>query len=184
MVMVLMVILAVAGGALLSVQAAVNGRLGATQGAIRATFLTFMVGTAFSAVLVIFLEPARSVTILDVPKWQLMGSFLGLVYVLTMVFAVQRIGTAIATVAVILGQLAMSILIDSFGWLGNSAIPLSWNRLLAAVCLAIALWFIYSGNKDSAATSREDASGEERQSARTAPEITRDDGGNKNSELD
>ena len=147
MMIVLMVILAIVGGALLSVQAAVNGKLGATQGAIRTAFLTFLCGTAFSALLVIFLEPAHHTTLFDVPKWQLTGSFLGLAYVLTMVFAVQRIGTAVATVAVILGQLAMSMMIDSFGWLGNQAIPLSWNRILAAVCLVIALWFIYSGNK-------------------------------------
>jgi transporter family-2 protein len=144
-----MVILAVIGGALLSVQAAVNGRLGAAQGAIRATFLTFLAGTAFSAILVIFLEPRHSFTLFDVEKWQLTGSLLGLVYVLTMVFAVQRIGTAIATVAVILGQLGMSILIDSFGWLGNATIPFSLNRLLATLFLAIALWFIYSGEEDS-----------------------------------
>jgi len=66
-----------------------------------------------------------------------------------MVFAVQRIGTAIATVAVILGQLGMSILIDSFGWLGNAPIPFSTSRLLAAVLLAIALWFIYTGSEEA-----------------------------------
>ncbi len=149
MVNILMVILAIIGGALLSMQAAVNGKLGATQGAIRTAFLTFLGGTLISALLVMFLEPAHSITLFDVPKWQLTGSFLGLAYVLTMVFAVQRIGTAVATVAVILGQLAMSMMIDSFGWLGNHAIPLSWNRILAAVCLAVALWFIYSANKSA-----------------------------------
>lgn len=151
MVSLVMIALAVIGGALLSVQAAVNGRLSESQGSIRATFLTFLVGTAFSAILVIFLEPAHSVTLFDVKKWQLTGSFLGLVYVLTMTFAVRRIGTAVATVAVILGQLVMSILIDSFGWLGNATIAFSFNRLLAAVLLAIALWFIYSGGEDTAA---------------------------------
>src|SRR6266568_3121897 len=61
----LTILLSVLGGALLSVQATVNGRLGAAQGAIRATFLTFLVGVAFSAILVIFLEPARQVTLFD-----------------------------------------------------------------------------------------------------------------------
>jgi bacterial/archaeal transporter family-2 protein len=140
-----MVLLAIAGGALLSVQAAVNGRLGAGHGALRAAFMTFLGGTAFSAILVIFLEPRHAVTVFDVEKWQLTGSLLGLVYVLTMVFAVQRIGTALATVAVILGQLSMSmsILIDTFGWLGNAPIAFSFQRLLAALFLAIALWFIH-----------------------------------------
>ena len=148
-----MIALAIFGGAMLSVQAAVNASLGATQGAIRATFLTFLVGTAFSSLLVIFLEPAHSITLFDVHKWQLLGSLLGLVYVLTMVFAVQRIGTAIATVAVILGQLSMSILIDSFGWLGNRAISFSVNRLLAALFLAAALYFIFSGQEAAAKKS-------------------------------
>lgn len=149
MISVLMILLAIAGGACLSMQAAVNGRLGAAQGAIRATFLTFLVGTAVSALLVMFLEPHHSRTLFDVHKWQLSGSFLGLIYVLTMVFAVQRIGTAIATVAVILGQLGMSILIDSFGWLGNTPIPFSTSRLLATVLLAVALWFIYTGSEET-----------------------------------
>jgi transporter family-2 protein len=148
MMIVIMTLLALAGGAFLSVQAAVNARLGASQGAIRTAFLTFLVGTLVCAVLVIFFEPPHAVTLLDVPKWQLLGSLLGLVYVLTMVFAVQRIGTALATVAVILGQLSMSIIIDSFGWLGNSAIPFSTNRVLAAICLAIALWFIWQSQQD------------------------------------
>lgn len=151
MLTVVMIVLALIGGACLSVQAAVNGRLGVTQGAIRTTFLTFLVGTIVSALLVLFLEPSHDVTLFDVPKWQLSGSVLGLVFVLTMVFAVQRIGTGIATVAVIFGQLAMSILIDTFGWLDNAAIPLSWHRGLAAICLAIALWFIYTAADESEA---------------------------------
>ncbi|UPG89995.1 DMT family transporter [Luteibacter aegosomaticola] len=153
MLTIVMVILAVLGGAFLSVQAAVNGRLAATQGALRATFITFLVGTLVSGVLVIFIEPPHAVSLLDVPKWQLTGSFLGLIYVLTMGFAVQRIGASIATVAVILGQLAMSIIIDTLGWLGNTAIPLSMNRVAAAVLLLIALWFIYTSSDRAPASS-------------------------------
>jgi transporter family-2 protein len=58
----------------------------------------------------------------------------GVPYIVIMVLAVQRIGTAVATVAVIFGQLAMSMLIDNFGWLGNPAIPFRravWARLSA-----------------------------------------------------
>lgn len=56
------------------------------------------------------------------PKWQLLGAMFGVPYIVIMVVAVQRIGTAVATVAVIFGQLAMSMLIDNFGWLGDPAI--------------------------------------------------------------
>ena len=146
----LMIILSVVGGALLSVQAAINGQLGSKVGVFRSAFLTFSVGALITALLIFFFEPKHAVTLLEVPKWQLLGALLGVPYIVIMVLAVQRIGTAVATVAVIFGQLAMSMLIDNFGWLHNEAIPFSATRLGAVVCLGIALWFIYSGSKSRA----------------------------------
>ena len=66
-----------------------------------------------------YFEPKHILTLLDVPKWQLLGAMCGVPYIVIMVLAVQRIGAAVATVAVIFGQLLMSILIDNFGWFGN-----------------------------------------------------------------
>lgn len=100
-----------------------------------------------TALLIFFFEPKHAVTLLDVPKWQLLGAMFGVPYIVIMVLAVQRIGTAVATVAVIFGQLTMSMLIDNFGWLGNPAIPFSPSRLGAVICLGIALYFIYSSSK-------------------------------------
>ena len=146
----LMIILSVVGGALLSVQAAINGQLGSKVGVFRSAFLTFSVGALITALLIFFFETKHAVTLLEVPKWQLLGALLGVPYIVIMVLAVQRIGTAVATVAVIFGQLAMSMLIDNFGWLHNEPIPFSATRLGAVVCLGIALWFIYSGSKSRA----------------------------------
>ena len=95
---------------------------------------------------------------MDVPKWQLLGAMFGVPYIVIMVLAVQRIGTAVATVAVIFGQLTMSMLIDNFGWLGNESIPFSMSRLGAIVCLGIALFFIYSSSKSKASPSKKNRS--------------------------
>jgi transporter family-2 protein len=94
----------------------------------------------------VFFEPAHAVTLLDVPKWQLSGALFGVVYMMVMVGAVPRVGAGVATVAVIVGQLGMGILIDNFGWLGNPAIELSGSRILAMACLALALVFMYRSN--------------------------------------
>lgn len=126
---VIMMLLAVLGGATLSVQAAINGRLGSQVGVLKSAFLTFSVGALVTALLIFYFEPVQTVTLLDVPKWQLMGAMLGVPYIVIMVVAVQRIGTGIATVAVIFGQLAMSMLIDHFGWLGNASIHFTYTRL-------------------------------------------------------
>lgn len=144
---ILMIIMAVVGGAVLSMQAAIGGKLGSHVGVFRSAFLTFAVGALVTALLIFFFEPKQAQTLLDVPKWQLLGAFCGVPYIVIMVFAVQRIGAAVATVAVIFGQLAMSMLIDNYGWLGNETMHFSVTRLGAVICLGIALFFIYSSSK-------------------------------------
>lgn len=153
---ILMIILAVLGGVTLSVQAAINGQLGSKVGVFKSAFLTFSVGALVTALLILYFEPKQAVSLLEVPKWQLLGAFCGVPYIVIMVLAIQKIGSAVATVAVIFGQLAMSMLIDSFGWLGNNAIPFSLSRFGAIVCLGIALAFIYSSSKKPAQTSRKE----------------------------
>ena len=147
MITILMMVLAVAGGAMLSIQAAINGQLGSKVGVFKTAFLTFSVGALITALLVLYFEPHHSLTLLDVPQWQLTGAMFGVPYIVIMVLALRRIGSALATVAVIFGQLLMSILIDNFGWLHNPTIHFSLYRLAALVCLGIALLFIYSGNR-------------------------------------
>ena len=141
--------LVVAAGVALSIQAAINGRLGQRVGVLRSSFLTFIVGAVITALLVFFFEPPHAENLLSVPKWQLMGALFGVVYMVSMVAAVPRIGTAAATVTAIVGQLGMSMLIDNFGWLGNPAIALSNSRIAAMVCLSLALVLIYRSNKSA-----------------------------------
>ncbi|MBB1293407.1 DMT family transporter [Pseudoalteromonas sp. SG43-7] len=149
---IIMIILAVIGGATLSIQAAINGQLGSKVGVFRCAFLTFSVGALITGLLIFYFEPRHALTLLDVPKWQLLGAMCGVPYIVIMVFAVQRIGTAVATVAVIFGQLFMSMLIDNFGWLGNDVIAFSPSRIGAVICLGIALYFIHASGKDTAKT--------------------------------
>lgn len=152
----IMIVLAIIGGSMLSIQAAINGQLGSQVGVFKSAFLTFSVGAIITALFIFFFEPKQLVTLMDVPKWQLLGAMFGVPYIVIMVLAVQRIGTAIATVAVIFGQLTMSMLIDNFGWLGNQSISFSMSRLGAILCLGIALFFIYSSNKVKATALKQD----------------------------
>ena len=70
---VIMIILAVIGGATLSIQAAINGQLGSSVGVFKSAFLTFSVGALVTALLIFFFEPKQAVSLMDVPKWQLLG---------------------------------------------------------------------------------------------------------------
>lgn len=147
--LVILLAVVVLAGAVLSVQAAINGRLGESVGVLRSSLLTFAVGAVVTGLLIFFFEPAQEVSLLEVPKWQLTGALFGVVYMMVMVGAVPVVGTAVATVAVIVGQLGMGMLIDNFGWLGNPAIELSSSRVLAMGCLALALVFMYRSSSRS-----------------------------------
>ncbi|EKP33736.1 PF04657 domain protein [Acinetobacter baumannii OIFC087] len=72
---ILMILLAVIGGALLSVQAAINGQLGAKVGVFRSAFLTFSVGALITALLIFYFEPKQALTLLDVIYAELSGDF-------------------------------------------------------------------------------------------------------------
>ncbi|ABE58179.1 MULTISPECIES: DMT family transporter [Chromohalobacter] len=134
------------GGAALAAQSSINGRLGANVGVLESAWLTFASGALVTFLLMFFFEPAHSETLFTVPKWQLIGALFGVVYMLVIVFAVPRVGTAAATVATISGQLLMSVLIDNFGWLGNARMPLDASRYTALALLAGALVLIYLSN--------------------------------------
>lgn len=55
----IVIILALCGGALLSVQAAINGRLGSPVGVLRSAFLTFATGALVTGLLILFLLQRR-----------------------------------------------------------------------------------------------------------------------------
>ncbi|AMH17333.1 EamA-like transporter family protein [Hafnia paralvei] len=145
---IVMLALVVIAGAVLSMQAAINGRLGESVGVIRSSQLTFIVGAVLSGLLIFFFEPAHTQTLLTVPKWQLAGALFGMFYMLVMVASVPKVGVATATVAAICGQLSMGMMIDTFGWFGNQAIGFSMSRMAALICLALALVLIYRSNRE------------------------------------
>ena len=145
--MMLFMLLSVISGMALSSQAAINGQLGAKVGVIRSSLLTFSVGTVVTLLLIFFFEPSYEANLLTVPKWQLMGALFGIGYMVVMVAAVPKVGVAIATVATVFGQMVMSLVIDTQGWLGNAPIELNYWRLASMICIACALICIYLSNK-------------------------------------
>ncbi|MDZ5603798.1 DMT family transporter [Pseudomonas sp. RP23018S] len=144
--LVTMLLVVVLGGAVLCAQSAVNGRLGHEVGVLESAWLTFVMGAMVSFLYAFLFESPHAMNLFSVPRWQVTGAFFGVVYMLVIVFAVPRVGTAAATVAVISGQLLMSLLIDNAGWFGNAVIQLDTSRMVAIGLLAVALVLIYKSN--------------------------------------
>lgn len=144
---IFMILFTLLGGITLSAQSSINGTLSRKAGTIETTFLTFITGSMFLAIFILFLGKGNVLGILEAPKWQLSAAFLGTMYLLLTVMAVPRIGVIATNIAGITGQLVIGMLIDHFGWFGSLAIPFDLKRLAALLFMMMALYFIYKGNK-------------------------------------
>ncbi|MGG0453955.1 DMT family transporter [Priestia megaterium] len=149
----LIILFTLLGGVTLSAQSSINGTLSRKAGTIETTFLTFLTGTAFLAIVIIFFGSGNILEILKAPKWQLSAAFLGTAYLLLTVMAVPKIGVIATTITGIIGQLVIGMVIDNFGWFGSLVIPLDLKRTLALLFMVISLYFIYKGNKRSSEQS-------------------------------
>lgn len=144
---ILMILFTFLGGITLSAQSAINGTFSRKAGTIETTLLTFLTGTMFLAILILFFGNGNVFAIFEVPKWQLSAVFLGVLFLLFIIAAVPKIGVIATNITVIIGQLVIGIVIDNFGWFNSLVIPLDMKRYFALLFMMIALYFIYKGNK-------------------------------------
>lgn len=134
------VLIALAAGAVLPVQALINGRLSAgVGGALLAGNISFFVATLVLAVVQLGTnQPLPSMAqISAVPLWAWVGGALGAVYVVGSILSVGAIGTTSAICLIIAGQIAAAIIVDRFGLIGAVGHPLTLPRLFGA-CLVLA----------------------------------------------
>jgi transporter family-2 protein len=124
---------AVAAGAMLPVQFGINAHLAAWLGSpVRATFVSFAVGTAvlLVAVAVFARGVAEGRDLGAAPWWVWIGGFLGAFYVLGSVVTAPRLGAAVLFAFILAGQAIASLAVDHFGWVGFDENPVTPGRLV------------------------------------------------------
>lgn len=135
------------GGMAIAAQSSINGTLSVRTDVVTTAWLANVVAAIILWFLVIFFEPPQAQTMFSIPPWQLSGALFGTFSMVAIVIGVPRIGTAATIVAVIAGQIIMGLLVDDFGWFGNTQIGLDYKRMAAITLLAGALYLIYLSNK-------------------------------------
>lgn len=124
-------LMALAGGLAVGVQAVTNGGLGKKVGTLEASLISFSVGTAALFFIVLFFGKGNLLAISEAPKGQLIGGLLGAFYVIIMVMTVPKLGVSSALFAVIAGQIIMGAIIDHFGLFGGERIALDLKKMVA-----------------------------------------------------
>ena len=125
-------------GALLAVQPLLNARIaGAAGHPIYGAMFSVLVSTVTMLVgALLFRLPLPDVrSIAGQAPWTWTGGIIGAFVVLTALMATPRLGAATTVVLFIAGQLAASLLLDHYGWLGVPVHPIGLARILGVGCL-------------------------------------------------
>lgn len=138
------ILTAVIAGGLLPVQGLVNGQLGrALDNVVFATLISFFIGTLTLLIIFLFrsnwsfgngLQGFR-----DIPPVLFIGGALGAAYVTAVAALVPKIGVANTMIALVLGQIILSLLLDHFGILGVEVREVGWSRILGAGLVVLGL---------------------------------------------
>lgn len=139
--MIWAVIAVVVGGAAVAVQAPINAALGRELGAIvPAAAVSFGVGLlVLVAVAALTGQAGAFLKLGAVPPWLLVGGALGAVYVMAAIYGVTSLGVVTMVAALILGQMAAAMVIDTTGILGMAVREISPQRIAAAGLVASGL---------------------------------------------
>ncbi|HWO78221.1 MAG TPA: DMT family transporter [Bacillus sp. (in: firmicutes)] len=140
---IVLLLLAVMGGAAVAMQSQVNGGLGRKIGVLEGSFISFLVGTLILFFAVLFFGKGNLLATFEVPNWQLIGGLLGALYVAITIFAVPKIGVASTLIAVVAGQIVVGAIIDHFGLFGGTRIPIDLTKLFA-ICLLFAAIYLFN----------------------------------------
>jgi bacterial/archaeal transporter family-2 protein len=135
----LAVLVGVAAGCLVGMQAPINARLKESVGSVQAATFSFLVGTVALLAIATFVQGGLGDLgkLGRAPWWALVGGLLGAVYVTVALVAVRTLGASGLTAVVITGQLAISVAIDRFGLFGIARQHIDASRILGLVLLVV-----------------------------------------------
>jgi transporter family-2 protein len=130
-----LLLLALAAGVLLPVQAGVNAQLRSVLGSpLAAALVSFLVGSAGLTLVTLVVRvpiPLRAAWASST-GWQWTGGLIGAVYVLSIIVLAPKLGAATLMAAVVAGQMMASLVLDQYGLVGFPMHPVSVVRLLGA----------------------------------------------------
>ncbi|HEY5799832.1 MAG TPA: DMT family transporter [Burkholderiaceae bacterium] len=147
----LLLAMAFAAGAAISIQAGVNSQLAAGLGgeSAAAALVSFFIGTMILA-LVAAGRGTLGATIAGVPAqplWKLSGGFLGAFFIFSAAYLAPRLGVTNMLVLIIAGQLCASMAVDQFGLMNMLQRPVSAIKLGGAAVMLAGVSIMLFGDK-------------------------------------
>ncbi|WP_158775006.1 DMT family transporter [Cobetia sp. L2A1] len=140
-----MVLMAVAAGAMMPIQAGVNSTLALqTHSSIMAAMVSFVIGSiALIGIVMAMRLPMPAIGALKAaPWWSWTGGLLGAFFVAASVILVPKLGAATMMATFLAGQLTASVVLDHFGWATFPQHDLSPGRVAGVLLLFAGVYLI------------------------------------------
>lgn len=135
---------AIAGG-VFGLVTTFEGTVARAVGAINASLLEHLFAgfIAIPAVIILFLRGNLSwnITRPIIPIAALLGIFV-LIAVAGVAYAMPRIGVTAGNMAMLFGQMAVAVLIDTIGFSGYERVPLSLPRIIGLALMVIGIYLV------------------------------------------
>jgi transporter family-2 protein len=136
--LVVLFLAGIAAGAAIAVQVALNAGLGKRTGDLGSVLILTLVSVLVVLPLTLLFPGTANFRGMPGPdQWYLYaGGALGVVVVTAPIILVPRIGATATLTALVVGQLAVAVAIDHFGWLGVPSSPITLTRAVGVLVLA------------------------------------------------
>jgi len=139
---ILVVLIGLVGGAAVGIQSPIAGSLGQRVGGIASSFIVHVSGAIFSGVLLFFVGGEKIRNWQSLPWYMLGAGIFGLILYQSINITFPRLGGALMVTLIIVGQLAIGMLVDHFGWLGAQVHPVSLTRIAGFLILVVGAYLI------------------------------------------
>lgn len=140
-----MYVLAIAAGAANPAQAGANAQLKKSiDQALFAAVVVYLSGLVGVFILQLFVrQPFPAAAKLSAtPWWAWIGGLLSIAATLAGLTFAQKMGSGVFTGISVTASLAMSLVLDNYGWIGFKVHPASWPRILGCGLMVFGLWLV------------------------------------------
>jgi transporter family-2 protein len=140
-------IVALLSGLAIGAQSSFNSAAGKITGATLTGLLVNFLGGAAAGLLLVVVYVRQGNTTFSALQAPTLGiivvsGLLGIVIIVGIAYALPKIGIAAGLSTIIAGQMAVAVLVDTFGLAGGQPIPLNWARIGGLGLLALGTWAI------------------------------------------
>lgn len=140
-------IVALLSGLAIGAQSSLNSAAGKITGATLTGLLVNFLGGAAAGLLLVVVYARQGKTTFSAIQAPTLGiivvsGLLGIGIIAGIAYALPKIGIAAGLSTIIAGQMAVAVLVDTFGLAGGQPIPLNWARIGGLGLLALGTWAI------------------------------------------